>query len=115
MNKVLLHVEGLVVFALSLWLYGHCQFSWILFIVLLFAPDLSMFGYIVNNQIGAIIYNVFHTYAVTILVVVFGVVFSAPLVMAIGLIWTAHIGMDRMLGYGLKYSTEFKDTHLNRV
>lgn len=115
MNKVLLHIEGFVVFFSSIWLYGHCHFSWILFIVLLFAPDLSMFGYIVNNKVGAIIYNVFHTYTVTILVVVFGVIFSAPLVLAIGLIWTAHIGMDRMFGYGLKYPTEFKDTHLNRV
>ncbi len=115
MNKIILHMEGLVVFALCLWLYGHYHFSWILFFILLFAPDISMFGYLVNNKVGAVIYNIFHTYTVTILVVVFGMVFSAPTIMAIGLIWSAHIGMDRMFGYGLKYRTEFKDTHLNRV
>lgn len=115
MNKIFLHIEGLVVFVLCLWLYGHYHFNWILFLIFLFAPDISMFGYLVNNKIGAVIYNIFHTYTVTILVVVFGIMFSAPTIMAIGLIWSAHIGMDRMFGYGLKYRTEFKDTHLNRV
>ena len=38
-----------------------------------------------------------------------------PLAMAIGMIWAAHIFFDRMLGYGLKYPTRFKDTHLQRV
>jgi Domain of unknown function (DUF4260) len=33
----------------------------------------------------------------------------------VGLIWLAHIGIDRVLGYGLKYPTGFKDTHLSRV
>ena len=31
------------------------------------------------------------------------------------LIWLAHIGFDRTLGYGLKCPTAFKDTHLQRV
>jgi hypothetical protein len=31
----------------------------------------------------------------------------------LSLIWTAHIGFDRLLGFGLKYSNRFKDTHLN--
>ncbi|RWR05972.1 DUF4260 domain-containing protein [Siminovitchia fortis] len=115
MNKALLHVEGLVVLALSLWIYGYNQFSWILFIVLLFAPDLSMFGYLINNKIGAIIYNVFHTYTVAMIVIFFGLLFVSSTTLAIGLIWVSHIGMDRMFGYGLKYPTEFKDTHLNRV
>ncbi|RKQ33951.1 DUF4260 family protein [Oceanobacillus halophilus] len=33
----------------------------------------------------------------------------------VGLIWTAHIGMDRMIGFGLKYPTAFKDTHIQRI
>ena len=33
----------------------------------------------------------------------------------LGLIWLAHIGMDRAIGYGLKYPTNHKDTHLQRV
>jgi hypothetical protein len=34
---------------------------------------------------------------------------------AVALIWAAHIGVDRLVGYGLKYPTAFKDTHLQRV
>jgi hypothetical protein len=34
---------------------------------------------------------------------------------AVALIWFAHISMDRTVGYGLKYPTSFKDTHLERV
>jgi len=33
----------------------------------------------------------------------------------IALIWFAHIGIDRALGYGLKYTSGFKDTHLGRL
>ena len=32
-----------------------------------------------------------------------------------GLIWCAHIGFDRALGYGLKYSKGFGFTHLGRI
>lgn len=115
MTKILLHLEGFAVLAFSLYAYGQQEFSWLLFIILLFAPDLAMFGYLKNNQVGAIIYNIFHTYTLPIFVVLFGVVLSHLMVLAIGLIWLAHIGMDRTVGYGLKYPTSFKDNHLNRV
>lgn len=115
MSKVLLHVEGLAILLLCLYFYEYNQFGWVFFLILLFAPDISMFGYLINHKIGAVIYNVFHTYTISIIVVVFGLTMSNDMVLAIGLIWCAHIGMDRMIGYGLKYPTEFKDTHLNRV
>ncbi|MFZ4453918.1 DUF4260 domain-containing protein [Salibacterium aidingense] len=115
MNKILLHGEGFVVFALSLYLYGSLSFSWILFIILLLAPDLSMIGYMGNDKVGAVVYNIFHTYILSIGVAAAGMVFSFPAVLAVGLIWSAHIGMDRMIGFGLKYPESFKDTHLNRV
>lgn len=115
MNKNLLHGEGLAVLALSLYFYEINQFSWILFFILLLAPDISMIGYLLNNKIGAMFYNLFHTYIIAIIIILFGVLLSSPTVLAIGLIWSAHIGMDRMIGYGLKYPTRFKDTHLNRV
>ena len=35
--------------------------------------------------------------------------------MALGALWLAHSGFDRMLGYGLKAQTSFKDTHLGRL
>lgn len=85
-----------------------------MFIVLLFAPDISMIGYLLNNKIGAILYNIIHTYSLSVGVVICGLLLNET-ILAIGLIWSAHIGMDRMFGYGLKYPTEFKDTHLDRV
>lgn len=115
MNKLLLHAEGLAVFLLSLYVYGQQGFSWILFCALLLAPDISMVGYIKDTKLGATIYNVFHTYVISIAVVVLSLYLSNDTILAIGIIWTAHIGMDRMFGYGLKYPTHFKDTHLNKV
>jgi len=115
MNKTLLHMEGFAVLVLSLYFYASNEFSWILFFILLFTPDFSMLGYLLNNKVGAMIYNLFHTYSISILVVGCGLLVSNPTILMIGLIWIAHIGMDRMIGYGLKYPTEFKDTHLNRV
>ena len=115
MNRILLHLEGLAVLLFSLYLYSDFQFSWVLFIVLIFAPDVSMVGYLINKKVGAVLYNFIHTYSLALLVIVCGLLFSNQLVLALGLVLTAHIGMDRMLGYGLKYPTDFKDTHLNRV
>jgi hypothetical protein len=39
----------------------------------------------------------------------------APQPAPFGLIWLAHSGFDRMLGFGLKYPTFFGDTHLRHV
>ena len=112
---MLLHIEGFAVLVLSLYFYGYSQFSWVLFFILLLAPDISMLGYLLNNKVGAMLYNLFHTYSLSFGTVICGSVLSNSTVLAIGLIWSAHIGMDRMIGYGLKYPTKFKDTHLNRV
>lgn len=74
-----------------------------------------MLAYGINNYVGANIYNLFHTYIISILIVIIGAYFKIDIVIMIGLIWTAHIGMDRMFGYGLKYETDFKDTHIQRL
>lgn len=86
-----------------------------MFFILLFTPDISMFGYLVNNKVGAVIYNLVHTYSSPIIVIILGLLLTSPIVVSLGLILSAHIGMDRMIGFGLKYPTDFKDTHLNRV
>lgn len=74
-----------------------------------------MLGYIVNKKLGAAFYNSAHTYAAPLLVFAFlwcsGLSSSLWLI----LIWLAHLGLDRMVGYGLKYETAFKDTHLQRM
>jgi hypothetical protein len=115
MNQKVLRLEGLAVFAASVYFYSYHQLSWPFFFAFLFAPDVSMAGYLLNNQIGAAIYNAFHTYSVPLAMIALGAWLPNETVLAAGLVWCAHIGLDRMLGYGLKYPTHFKDTHLNRV
>jgi len=114
-NKILLHIEGLAVLVLSIYFYFHLQFSWLVFIILLLAPDLAALGYLKNNRVGSILYNLFHTYSVPAGIIIAGLLIGNQLPLMIGLIWTAHIGMDRMFGFGLKYPTRFQDTHLNHV
>ena len=111
----LLRTEGIALLALSVLLYWVNGGSWLLFGALLLAPDLSMLGYLAGPKVGAAIYNAFHTYAMPAVVGASGMIFASPLMVAVALIWFAHIGVDRTLGYGLKYPTSFKDTHLERV
>ena len=100
---------------LSIYVYSLTDFGWLLFILLLLVPDISMLGYLSNNRIGAVIYNIFHTYTTPVLIIIIGLFFSIQILLAIGLIWTAHIGMDRAVGFGLKYHTDFKDNHLLKI
>ena len=111
----LLRVEGVALLVLSVLLYRVNGGGWLMFGVLLLAPDLSMLGYLAGPQVGAAIYNTIHTYAMPAVVGALGVIFASPLTVAVALIWFAHIGMDRTVGYGLKYPSSFKDTHLERV
>jgi hypothetical protein len=86
--------------------------QWWLYPALLLAPDIFMLGYVRNTKLGAITYNLGHSYPAAALVTVIGFVAASPLTVAIGAIWFGHIGWDRMFGYGLKYATSFKHTHL---
>ena len=112
---LLLRVEGAIVFAASLWLYASLDASWLLFALLLLAPDVAMVGYLRGPHLGAVLYNAFHTYAAPALLAAFGVLADQPLCLHIAMIWTAHIGFDRLLGYGLKYPTRFQETHLGLI
>ena len=111
----LLRVEGVALLVLSVLLYWVNGGNWLLFGVLLLAPDLSMLGYLAGPRVGAALYNAFHAYAMPAVVGALGMIFASPVAMAVALIWFAHIGLDRTVGYGLKYPTSFKDTHLQRV
>lgn len=114
-NQWILRLEGTAVFGLSLFANYVNGWSWILFAVLLLAPDIGMIGYAWNRNAGARIYNAFHTYLAPVALGIAGYAMELNLLMQLALIWTAHIGMDRMLGYGLKYEPAFQDTHLQRV
>ena len=96
-------------------MYFHEGYPWWLFLALILAPDLSMVGYAAGLRIGAATYNAAHTYALPVVLAGVGVIAGAEIAVQVGLIWLTHIGVDRAAGYGLKYPTGFKDTHLQRI
>jgi hypothetical protein len=113
--RILLHIEGFVVFALALAVYWRIEGNWLLFVVLILAPDVGMLGYVRDTRLGAAVYNLFHTHAAALVLAGVGFLMGDALLESLGLIWVAHIGMDRACGFGLKYPTHFKDTHLGRL
>jgi hypothetical protein len=113
--KILLHLEGAVILILTVFFYHQLHASWLLFAILFLVPDLFMLGYLANVRIGSAIYNFAHTYITPGLLLAIAHFAAKPQLVPIALIWTAHIGFDRLLGFGLKYPTNFKDTHLQHI
>lgn len=96
-------------------IYGQNGGSWLLFAALLLVPDIVMLGYLAGPRMGAAVYNLGHSYSGPLTLAAIGAATDTQITLLIALIWGAHIGMDRALGYGLKYASGFKDTHLGRV
>jgi hypothetical protein len=111
----LLRLEGLAVAAVSVALYARTGASWWLFAVLWLVPDLSILGYLAGPCWGARVYNAIHTYAVPAALGLSALLLHAHDLLPFALIWASHIGVDRMLGYGLKFSDGFGWTHLGRI
>jgi hypothetical protein len=110
--KTILRLEGGAVLAAASIAYAHVGIGWPTFALLFLVPDVSMLGYLINRKAGAALYNVGHSYLAPATLVGLGLGLDLPLALAIGLIWIAHIGFDRLLGYGLKYDSAFAHTHL---
>ena len=115
MPRFLLHFEGLAILAVSLFLYGNLSFGWGTFALFLLAPDLAIIPYLINKRVGQVIYNLVHTIIFPLALGVYSVLNTNDLGLQASLIWFAHIGMDHLFGYGLKYSGSFKETHFSRV
>ena len=113
--RMILMLEGFALFALCVFAYAKLGYSWWLFAALILAPDIGMIGYLRNPKTGAHLYNALHLTAVPIALCAVGYLWPQPAAISIALIWLAHIGMDRMLGFGLKYESNFTDTHLGRI
>jgi len=108
----LLRLEGLAVGVISALLYARTGASWWLFAALWLAPDLAILGYYLGPCRGSRVYNAAHTYIVPLTLGVCGLLFHAVALLPLALIWVNHIGVDRMMGYGLKFSNGFDWTHL---
>ena len=113
--RILLRAEGFAAAAAAIALYFHAGYAWWLLVALVLVPDLSMIGYLAGPTIGAAAYDGAHTYLLPIALAAIGVIANIEIAVQLGLIWLAHIGVDRAIGYGLKYPSGFKDTHLQRV
>ena len=113
--RTLLRLEGLALFLGAADLFAHQGASWKLFAVLFLAPDLSMLAYVFGSRAGALSYNAAHSTLGPIALAAASFFVPQPLPLPIALIWAAHIGIDRALGYGLKYASAFGDTHLGRI
>ena len=109
-----LRLEGLAIAAAALAAFVTLEGPWWLLVLLFLAPDLSMLAYLAGPRVGSLGYNAVHTYAVPLSLGAVGLVLDASLATWVAAVWTAHIGVDRLAGYGLKYETGFKDTHLGR-
>lgn len=112
MPGILLRVEGLAVAIAALTLYAVNDYRWWVLALLVLAPDLSAIGYLVGKRVGAICYNMVHTYALPLMLGLAGFLLGWPVALQLALIWFVHIGIDRLAGYGLKYNNSFKYTHI---
>ncbi len=113
--KQMIRLEEVMMFGFAFFLFTQLPFAWWWFLVFLFAPDLSMVGYLRNPQVGAFNYNFVHHKGVAVIVIIVGALIGNPLVQAMGIILFGHSSMDRIFGFGLKYPDSFQHTHLGML
>ena len=112
---LLLRAEGLAIAAGALALYYDAGYDWLLLVVLVLAPDVGLLAYLFVPRAGSALYNALHTSVLPVALGVAGVLAESELAIKLALIWLVHIGVDRLVGYGLKYPGDPKQTHLQRV
>jgi hypothetical protein len=110
-----LRLEGLAALVAGVVGYQVAGGDTLWLVPLLLAVDLSMAGYLVGPHPGAILYNIAHNWFTALIVVGIGLASAATPVTLAGWILVAHVGMDRLAGYGLKYAPGFGDTHLGWI
>ncbi|WKZ30168.1 MAG: DUF4260 domain-containing protein [Candidatus Dojkabacteria bacterium] len=117
MNRVIFYqrAEGIALFILATAVYFYSGLNWLAYLLLLFSFDISMLGYLVNKKFGAEIYNFVHNLILPSIVACIFLLFPHNMLLGLACLWFAHIGLDRALGYGLKLSSGFKDTHLGKI
>lgn len=121
MPKLIIKLENLAVFFLSVYLIlitpdnGFFLQNWYLIILIWLSIDLSMIGYFINKKLGSIIYNLIHNYLLALFIIIFGNYAGSPNLIVVGYILLSHVSLDRFLGFGLKYPSDFKDTHIQKL
>ena len=113
--KNLLKLEEFSLFGLALFLFSALNYSWWLYALLFFAPDLSMVGYLANPRVGSWTYNLIHHKGVAVALYILGFLLANPALQFLGTLLLGHSSLDRVFGYGLKYPDAFKHTHLGVI
>ena len=113
--RTILRAEAIAILAAGIAAYGALGGAWLAFVPLLIAPDISMIGYVRDTRLGALTYDLGHNLATAGAALGLGLGLGAAWLAIAGAVLVAHVGMDRAMGYGLKYPTTFKDTHLQHV
>lgn len=103
-------LSGAAIFAFS-----DVSMAWWAILLIFLAPDLTFAAYLGGPRIGAFFYNLVHVYGFGAVALAVGHMLNWPLLVALGALWLAHSGVDRLLGYGLKSTQSFNETHLGRV
>ena len=113
--KTIIKLEELGLLILGIYFFYQLEYTWWWFLLLILVPDLSMIGYVFGNNAGAFCYNFAHHRGIAVLVYLVGIYFNQSEIQLAGVILFSHSAFDRMLGYGLKYETGFKYTHLGEI
>ncbi|MCI2228956.1 DUF4260 domain-containing protein [Polaribacter sp. MSW13] len=113
--KILLKIEELMMLILSIVMFSQLSFDWWWYLVLFLSPDVSFIGYTINPKFGAICYNLLHHKGLAIMIYLVGMYLNNESIQLVGIIIFGHASFDRILGYGLKYSDSFNNTHLGKI
>ena len=113
--KITLKLEELVMLIFGIYLFSGLAFSWWWFVGLFFVPDIGMLGYLINDKVGAFVYNIFHHKGIALLLYMIGLFLENEILQLTGIVLFSHSSFDRMVGYGLKYENGFKFTHLGEI
>ncbi len=113
--KTIIKIEELAQFLLSLFAFHLMGFSWSWYGIFILAADISMLGYLANTKLGAFAYNLAHHKGTAIAILLTGVYFQSRELQFAGIILHSHSSLDKILGYGLKYSDSFQNTHLGKI
>lgn len=111
----IVRIENGIAFILIFFIYMFLDFPTWMFFVFLLAPDITAIGYVFNKNIGSKIYNFGHNLVLPLLLALFYLYLSIDYLLIVAIIWSAHIFMDRLLGYGLKYKDSFNKTHIQKI
>jgi len=113
--KNLLKLEEFLLLGLSVLLFLRLDYPWWWYALLFLAPDLSMIGYLANPRFGSWTYNLVHHKGMAVALYALGHLLAVPALQFAGTLLLGHSSFDRVLGYGLKYSDSFHNTHLGTI